>query len=51
MNNIRKTAGGLLIETLTDQENIGLLVLKKIGEINVEVISHTTLNTTNGVVC
>ena len=46
---IRETAGGLLIETLNDQQGTRLLSIKKIGDINIELSPHTTLNTTKGV--
>lgn len=39
-----ETSGGLLIETLNDQQGARLLMMKKIGDIKVEVSSHTALS-------
>ena len=41
----RKT--GLLIETLTDKQGAKLLMIKKIGDIGIEMSPYTTLNTLN----
>ena len=39
-----------MIETLTDQIRARFLMLKEIGEVEIEVSPHATLNTTNRVV-
>ena len=43
---IRSAVGGLLIETLKDRQEARLLMMKKIGDFDVEVSLHATLNTT-----
>ena len=50
VQDIRKSAGGLLVEGLNDLQGSRLLNMQKIGNIEVEFVPHTTLNTTNGVV-
>ena len=41
VTDIRKTAGGLLIRSLIDQQEARLLILKKIGKIEVKVHATT----------
>lgn len=49
IQDIREVAGELLVVNLIDQQSLRLLKLQKIGDIEVDV-SHTSLNTTKGVV-
>ena len=49
VQDIRKSAGGLLVESLNDQQGSRLIKMQKIGDIEVDVVPHTTLNTTKGV--
>ena len=52
VKDIRKASSrlGLLVETLNDKQVLRLLKLQKVGDIEVEVVLHTTLNTSKRVV-
>ena len=45
-----KAAGGLLVEILNKQQGSRLLKMQKIQDIEVEVVPHTILNTTQRLV-
>lgn len=47
---VRKIREGLLIETKSNYQSEKLLALKSLGEFDVSVIAHSTLNTSKGVV-
>ena len=50
VRDIRKAAGGLLVETLNDQQGSRLLKMQKMVDIDVKVGPHITLKTTKGVI-
>ncbi|KAG7189882.1 hypothetical protein KM043_018857, partial [Ampulex compressa] len=48
--NVKKIHDGLLVETLTGEQSLKLLKLRKFHEFDVEVIPHATLNHSKGVI-
>ena len=50
LQDIKNSAGGLLVKTLNNQQCSKLLRLQKIGNREIKVVTHTTLNTTKGIV-